>query len=435
MKSKTASISLTALAAPAIVLLSLSLGIFLQMQSLSFVLKGLGFMGFWITFLLLRGITLPRMLMMVSTIYLLPMEIAFYFSLGMLILVLVADFRHIHQWKLQIPYPASFFILFVFGIIALSNTYVEGAVLYFISSIIVPLLCFVVIGNSREDKAALDLWMRLISIAAILVAVFGILIALANPTERIGSTWSNAMTINGFYILSFYFCLALAFKAKLNQNRLLWLLGALIVFLGMLFTYTRMAMLAIVFGLALLVFKYRKIRVWGFIAIALIPLVIPSSMMHRGEMVSMMDISILIRLIAWYKAIFLIAENPIFGIGFSTWKDIYHSMVPVPNLYAQHAHNVYINLLLEIGVIGTLAYMVVIFKSMLMYHLKAVKPQNDMVAFCVWTGMLSLLFACLTDIFIQQYQVSLLFWITLALMVKESSSSNCRESSVKENIL
>ncbi len=174
---------------------------------------------------------------------------------------------------------------------------------------------------------------------------------------------------------------------------------------------------------------------WGFIAIALIPLVIPSSMMHRGEMVSMMDISILIRLIAWYKAIFLIAENPIFGIGFSTWKDIYHSMVPVPNLYAQHAHNVYINLLLEIGVIGTLAYMVVIFKSMLMYHLKAVKPQNDMVAFCVWTGMLSLLFACLTDIFIQQYQVSLLFWITLALMVKESSSSNCRESSVKENIL
>ncbi|HCX60767.1 MAG TPA: hypothetical protein DG355_08895, partial [Candidatus Cloacimonas sp.] len=111
MKSKTASISLTALAAPAIVLLSLSLGIFLQMQSLSFVLKGLGFMGFWITFLLLRGITLPRMLMMVSTIYLLPMEIAFYFSLGMLILVLVADFRHIHQWKLQIPYPASFFIL------------------------------------------------------------------------------------------------------------------------------------------------------------------------------------------------------------------------------------------------------------------------------------------------------------------------------------
>ncbi|MDD5537199.1 MAG: hypothetical protein PHS36_08505, partial [Candidatus Cloacimonetes bacterium] len=78
---------------------------------------------------------------------------------------------------------------------------------------------------------------------------------------------------------------------------------------------------------------------------------------------------------------------------------------------------------------------VVIFKSMLMYHLKAVKPQNDMVAFCVWTGMLSLLFACLTDIFIQQYQVSLLFWITLALMVKESSLRNCPESSVKEDVL
>jgi O-antigen ligase len=190
----------------------------------------------------------------------------------------------------------------------------------------------------------------------------------------------------------------------------------------MLFTYTRMAMLAIVFGLGLLVFKYRRLRIWGFIAIALIPLVIPSSMMQRGEMVSMLDISILIRLIAWYKAIFVIADNPLTGIGFSTWKDIYHNMVPLPNLYAQHAHNVYINLFLEIGIIGTLAYIVIIFKSMLLYHLKAVKPKNDMVAFCVLTGMLSLLFACLTDIFIQQYAISLLFWITLALMVKESAS-------------
>jgi len=38
----------------------------------------------------------------------------------------------------------------------------------------------------------------------------------------------------------------------------------------------------------------------------------------------------------------------------------------------------------------------------------------------LWTGMLSLMFACLTDIFIQQFQISLLFWITLALMVREA---------------
>ncbi|MCK9556506.1 MAG: O-antigen ligase family protein [Candidatus Cloacimonetes bacterium] len=422
MKSKTAIYSLTGLAALSIVSASLGIGIVLQMQSTGTVVKALAFISFWLMFLLLRGITLPRMLVMVSTLFLLPMQLGFYFAMAMLILVLVADFRHVRPWKLLISYPLSFSVLIAFGIIALSKTYVEGGILYFVTSIVVPLLCFLVIGNSREDKPALDLWMRLISLVAIVVALFGIYIAITNPTERIGSTWSNAMTINGFYILAFFFCLGLALGAKLNQSRLFWLLGALIVFLGMLFTYTRMAMLAIVFGLGLLVFKYRRLRIWGFIAIALIPLVIPSSMMQRGEMVSMLDISILIRLIAWYKAIFVIADNPLTGIGFSTWKDIYHNMVPLPNLYAQHAHNVYINLFLEIGIIGTLAYIVIIFKSMLLYHLKAVKPKNDMVAFCVLTGMLSLLFACLTDIFIQQYAISLLFWITLALMVKESAS-------------
>jgi O-antigen ligase len=309
----------------------------------------------------------------------------------------------------------------VFGIIGLSKTYVQGGVLYFVATIIVPLLCFIVIGNSRSDKPALDTWMRIISIVAALVAVIGIYLALSNPFDRIGSTWSNAMTINGFYALAFFFCLALAFKSRVSASKLFWLLAAVLIFLGMLFTYTRMAMLAVVFGMLLLMFKYRNIRLWGIIAIGLIPMLIPSAMVERGNVNTVVDISILIRLIAWYNAGMIIAVHPFTGIGFSTWKDMYHNIAPLPMLYAQHAHNVYLNLLLEIGILGTLAYLTIIYKSLRTFYRKAVKPTKDMFAYCVWVGMLSLLFSCLTDIFIQQYTVSLLFWITLALMVKESS--------------
>jgi O-antigen ligase len=307
----------------------------------------------------------------------------------------------------------------VFGLISLSRSYVEGSSLYFIASIVIPLFSFLVIGNSRKDKPALDIWMRAISIVAIMVAIYGIYIALANPGKRIGSTWSNAMTINGFYALAFFFCLALFFKTPFLVKRIFWLFAACIIFLGMLFTYTRMAMLAIVFGMLLMMYKNRRIRLWGIFAIALIPLIIPSAMLDRGETNSLIDISIFIRLIAWYNATSVILENPVFGIGFSTWKEIYHDMVPLPVLYAQHAHNVYINLLLEIGFFGTLAYLNIIFKSLRRYYIEAVKPGGDMVSYSIWVGMLSLLFSCLTDIFIQQYTVSLLFWITLALMVKE----------------
>jgi O-antigen ligase len=398
---------------------SLAIGIGLQAQSPGFVVRALGFIGFWIIWIALKGINLRRCLIMVSSMYLLPFEFALYFALALLLLVMVADIKHKDQRQFLIPYPISFLVLTVFGLISLSRSYVEGSSLYFIASIVIPLFSFLVIGNSRKDKPALDIWMRAISIVAIMVAIYGIYIALANPGKRIGSTWSNAMTINGFYALAFFFCLALFFKTPFLVKRIFWLFAACIIFLGMLFTYTRMAMLAIVFGMLLMMYKNKRIRLWGIFAIALIPLIIPSAMLDRGETNSLIDISIFIRLIAWYNATSVILENPVFGIGFSTWKEIYHDMVPLPVLYAQHAHNVYINLLLEIGFFGTLAYLNIIFKSLRRYYIEAVKPGGDMVSYSIWVGMLSLLFSCLTDIFIQQYTVSLLFWITLALMVKE----------------
>ncbi|MEF3694150.1 MAG: O-antigen ligase family protein [Candidatus Cloacimonadota bacterium] len=179
-------------------------------------------------------------------------------------------------------------------------------------------------------------------------------------------------------------------------------------------------MLAVVFGMGLLILKYRKIRTWGLVAIALIPLMIPSAMLNRGEAVSMIDMSMLIRFIAWYKALGIIRNNLFTGIGFSTWKEIYQNMIPLPALYAQHAHNVYLNLLVEFGLFGTVAYLAIIYRSLRSYYQRAVRPKGDIVAYCLWTGMLSLMFACLTDIFIQQFQISLLFWITLALMMRES---------------
>lgn len=421
MQSKVIDNSINSLAALGIAGASLAVASVLQLQSPGFILRGVAILGFWVLVLLMKGITLPRCVLMISTMFLHPFELAFYFSLAMLVLVLIADKYHTKDKKLLLSYPLSFFTLLVFGFISLSKTYVSGGFIYFMASIIVPLICFLVIENSRSDQPAMDLWMRGISIVAVIVAVYGIYVALANPFDRIGSTWSNAMTINGFYGLAFFFSLALSFKAEQSTSRLLWVAAAILIFLGMMFTYTRIAMLAVVFGLGLLVFKYRRIRLWGIVAIGLIPLLIPSSMMQRGSVDGMVDISILIRLAAWYHAAFVIAANPITGIGFSTWMETYRDMIPLPMLYAQHAHNVYINLLLEIGIIGTIAYLSIIYKSLRLYYSNKVKPKGDMVAFCVWVGMLSLMFACLTDIFIQQYTVSLLFWISLALMVKESS--------------
>jgi len=278
--------------------LSLGLGIIMQSSSLSFVIMALMAASAWLIWMLLKGISLPRLLILVSLIFLMPMQYAFYFALALLLLVFVADRYHLRKREIIVSYPFSFLILMIFGGIALSKTFAPDGSLYFVATVVVPVICFLVIGNSRRDKPALDTWMRMISLVAMVVGLYGIYIALRNPTARIGSTWSNAMTINGFYGLAFFFSIALAFKAQASRSKVFWIATAIIIFLGMLFTYTRMAMLAVVFGLGLLILKYRKIRTWGLIAIALIPLLIPSAMLNRGEAVSMIDMSMLIRFIA-----------------------------------------------------------------------------------------------------------------------------------------
>ncbi len=253
--------------------MSLGIGIALQGESLAMVAVYLVLGAVWLLWMSLKGINLPRLLIHLSLIYILPMEYTFHFALVMLCLVLIADLYHQNMREFVVSYPFSFLILTLFGLIALSKTYVDGGILYFISTIVVPLVCFLVITNTRKDKPALDTWMRVISLVAVLVGLYGIYIALVNPVN--GSVPHVKCDDHQWLLCAcLLFCLALAFKAKVTRFRLLWIFAAEIIFLGMLFTYTRIAMLAIVFGLGLLILKYRG-SASGFACHLSDPLLIP----------------------------------------------------------------------------------------------------------------------------------------------------------------
>jgi len=404
----------------AVIAMSLLVGIVLQQMSLALTVFACGVSMLWLAGAIGMGMNLGRCLAIISTFFLYPFEITFYLALALLVLCLLGEYYQSRDIRLQLPFPRLFLVLGSFGVLGLTKTNVEGGSLYFISTILVPLICFLVVSNSRNNLLDLDIWMRGITLAATLVAIYGIGVALANPYQRIGSTWSNAMTINGFYTVAFFFALALGIKSSVPRNRGFWITASGLIFLGMMFTYTRIAIVAVVFGLLMLMWKAKRLRIWGLAALGVLPLIIPASMMKRGEVAGLMDISILIRLLAWYNAAKVIASHPLAGIGFSTWKALYKSMVPLPALYAQHTHNLYINLMVEMGIFGTLAYLGIVFGTLVRYWQKVVKPHKDLVSYMVFVAVLSLLVACLTDIFVQQYTVSLLFWITLALLNRQS---------------
>ncbi len=400
--------------------ISLGLGILMQSSPPSQILIWAGFAITWLICSFIFSFSLKTNLVFISLFFLRPYTLVFFAVLILLIFGWIIENYKQSSRLAILPFPLFFIVLLGFGIYALTKTYVSGGSVYFAATVIVPLVSFLLISNIQQIEEDLRVWTKSIAIIAFILAVYGVFVALMNPAERIGSTWSNAMTINGFYTVGFFFALANAAKTEYRHYKMLWIGFAFIIFLGMVYTYTRIALVAVLFGLFIMILRLKKIRLYAITALALMTLFIPSSMAERISMGMEIDLSIIIRLIVWTKAIGMVLSHPFTGIGFSTWKDIYHGMVPSELLYAQHAHNLIINLALEMGIIAAFAFLAIIIITLRRYYKLVVKTADNSFHFIVMIAMLSLLVACLTDIFIQQYQISILFWITLALLFRET---------------
>ena len=160
----------------------------------------------------------------------------------------------------------------------------------------------------------------------------------------------------------------------------------------------------------------------------MVPLAIPASMMTRIQSSFELDYSFFVRLLAWYHSSLQIAAHPLFGIGIETWKQWYIAIAPFDFLYAKHPHNVYLKILLEIGIFGFLAYFLLIWSILKNYYQTCIRGRHDSFDYMILLGMITVLFACLTDIFIQQYEISVVYWLALAFIYKRTKEVRCKNS-------
>lgn len=369
------------------------------------------------------GISLKSSIWLLALFFLKPGLTGYFAIIGFLLFLLLVELKQNNCRNLYLANPLAVLILVAFGIHAVSKVTVNMGYTYFTSTVLVPLVCLLLFSNIKINRQTIIRWMQAITLIGVIVGLYGTVTAIMNPMERLGSFWVTAMTINGFYTVAFFFGVALSLNSNIKLHKRLYALASLIIFLGMLYTYTRMAILAVIFGFFLLMIKLRTMRYAGIAFMLVMPLLIPSSMASRIEMSFNYDISLIIRFVAWYYAIGQIIAHPFTGLGFSVWSTWYRHIIPISSLYAQHTHNVYLNVIIEMGVIGGLAYFYLIFKNMRRFWLRLVKPSEGVLYYGVWVAMMALLFACLTDIFIQQPPISLLFWISLGMMISLSNES------------
>ena len=173
-----------------------------------------------------------------------------------------------------------------------------------------------------------------------------------------------------------------AFSWRLAGTLLVVGVVAVVTSLALIFSWSRGAWLGFVAGVAVLVLFWPK-KLWqGALLLAVAGLlffgggragVVPASVTERitsfsqdlrfgdvrGEDINDANYAILQRLAYWQTAVDMAQENLWLGVGFGNYEPAYADYALLNWPYPLgHAHNYYLNLLAEVGVVGLLAYLV-----------------------------------------------------------------------------
>lgn len=417
-----------------ILILTLSVFIADKAQTIDYstITKILVIMVIFILYFVFNEITIIGLLVPFTFVYLRPANYLFYFYVILIFVVFILIRIWKRNFKFTLPYFSLFTIVFFFGLIATYKaTVLSEGIHNFFTVVLTPIILITVIYNSDFSYKGMVKYLKYLVFVAAIVGFIGIVIAIMNPTERIGSTWNTAMTINAFYIFNFFISLGLAFRERDINQKILFYSFSLIILFGMLFTYTRIALLSVAFGGLLLAIRLKEVRKYAIIMLLLIMMFIPSSMVERAGKNIFEDPSIIIRFFAWIHSYDLFLEHPIFGIGFDTWKNTYGSFIPMEWLNAEHPHNVWLKLLIELGLLGMVSYFAIIVNIIWKFFKKIRSAVNYEFHYTIIVATLSVLFSCLTDVFIIKLPITVFFWIMLAFMLKMTHEDGLNEENTK----
>ena len=184
---------------------------------------------------------------------------------------------------------------------------------------------------------------------------------------RVFSTWENPNLLGGYLDFVMGMAAGVFFAVKNRRLRtaivVLWCIAAFCLTL----TYARGACISI--GLVIAVYGaiYNRRVLLGIIILAAVMLLSDATLLERLTSVfTKLDTSSEMRLAFWESTIAMILDHPVLGIGWGAYFMVY----PHYDYYMQgnfikivHAHNMYLNFLAEVGMVGFISFMAYFFGS------------------------------------------------------------------------
>lgn len=242
---------------------------------------------------------------------------------------------------------------------------------------------------------------------------------------RVVSMFENPNMLADYLIMLIPIAVAALLCAKKRQVRggMLILLAAL--GLCLIYTWSRGAWLGAMIGMLifLLLWNRRTLSVMflGLFALPLVPLVMPESIMNRFLSIgNLADSSTSYRVSIWRAAIGIARD--FFGSGIGVGESAFRRVYPLYSLSgieaAPHSHNLFLQVQIELGIVGTLLFLGVLFlfaQCCLDHNSSMADRETRIMSIGCFAGLISALAQGMTDYIWYNYRVFFVFWFVLAL--------------------
>ncbi len=295
---------------------------------------------------------------------------------------------------------------------------------------------YFVITRTVNTKHKLYILVLLLIISAALVSLYGVYQYYTGTVSaeawidkemfediktRVGSTFNNPNILGEYLIMAIPLALAMLWYKKKPFYKFIFIGMLAIMGICMILTFSRGAWLGLILAVAgFFVIRDKRLLALVLIGLMIMPFVLPESIISRFTSIgNLQDTSSSYRMSILMGSLRMAKDYWISGVGLGS--EAFKAIYPKYSLaaaYAHHSHNIYIQVLLEMGIAGALVFGLIIIafiRAMLAHQGKAKDRFLSTIMIAACTGIAGYLLQGVVENVWYNYRVLLTFWVVIAI--------------------
>lgn len=239
---------------------------------------------------------------------------------------------------------------------------------------------------------------------------------------RIYSTLGNPNVLGEYILLVLPVSIGLMWTRRSAAAKIVYAGISALMFAALILTFSRGCWIGLLVAAAIFVtFAAGKLWGLGLLALPVIPMVLPESIINRFMSIGdMEDSSTSYRVYIWMGTLAMMKDFWISGIGMG--QDAFTQVYPFYSynaIVAPHSHNLFLQILVESGVAGIAVFLLVVFfflrRIMAGYQIGGKGNSLSTIMTAIAAGVCGFLMQGMFDNCFYNYRVMLVFWCVIAM--------------------